>query len=78
MPNIFKRFMKPAAVNYVFTDANELTDDDEALVGEAAAETLTDFDSAFDEDFAADFDGDFEHGAGEGWPGADCGNGACS
>lgn len=61
MPNIFKRFMKPAAVNYVFTDANELTDDDEALVGEAAAETLTDFDSAFDEDFAADFDGDFEH-----------------
>ncbi len=61
MPNIFKRFMKPAAVNYVFTDANELTDDD----GEAAAETLTDFDSAFDadfdEDFAADFDGDFEH-----------------
>ncbi len=53
--------MKPAAVNYVFTDANELTDDDEALVGEAAAETLTDFDSAFDEDFAADFDGDFEH-----------------
>ena len=65
MPNIFKRFMKPAAVNYVFTDANELTDDDEALAGEAAAETLTDFDSAFDadfdEDFAADFDGDFEH-----------------
>jgi flagellar assembly protein FliH len=61
LPNIFKRFMKPAAVNYVFTDANELTDDDEALVGEAAAETLTDFDSAFDEDFAADFDGDFEH-----------------
>ena len=61
MPNIFKRFMKPAAVNYVFTDANELTDDDEALVGEAAAETLTDFDSAFDEDFAAYFDGDFEH-----------------
>lgn len=56
MPNIFKRFMKPAAVNYVFTDANELTDDDEALVGEAAAETLTDFDSAFDEDFAADFE----------------------
>ena len=57
--------MKPAAVNYVFTDANELTDDDEALAGEAAAETLTDFDSAFDadfdEDFAADFDGDFEH-----------------
>ena len=49
MPNIFKRFMKPAAVNYVFTDANELTDDDEALAGEAAAETLTDFDSAFDE-----------------------------
>ncbi len=65
MPNIFKRFMKPAAVNYVFTDANELTDDDEALAGEAAVETLTDFDSAFDadfdEDFAADFDGDFEH-----------------
>ena len=65
MPNIFKRFMKPAAVDYVFTDANELTDDDEALAGEAAAETLTDFDSAFDadfdEDFAADFDGDFEH-----------------
>lgn len=65
MPNIFKRFMKPAAVNYVFTDANELTDDDEALAGEAATETLTDFDSAFDadfdEDFAADFDGDFEH-----------------
>ena len=65
MPNIFKRFMKPAAVNYVFTDANELTDDDEALAGEAAAETLTDFDSAFDadfdEDFAADFDGSFEH-----------------
>lgn len=61
MPNIFKRFMKPAAVNYVFTDANELTDEDEALAGEAAAETLTDFDSAFDEDFAADFDGDFEH-----------------
>ena len=65
MPNIFKRFMKPAAVNYVFTDANELTDDDEALAGEAAAETLTDFDSAFDEDFdedfVADFDGDFEH-----------------
>ena len=65
MPSIFKRFMKPAAVNYVFTDANELTDDDEALAGEAAAETLTDFDSAFDadfdEDFAADFDGDFEH-----------------
>ncbi len=65
MPNIFKRFMKPAAVNYVFTDANELTDDDEVLAGEAAAETLTDFDSAFDadfdEDFAADFDGDFEH-----------------
>jgi len=61
LPNIFKRFMKPAAVNYVFTDANELTDDDEALAGEAAAETLTDFDSAFDEDFAADFDGDFEH-----------------
>ena len=69
MPNIFKRFMKPAAVNYVFTDANELTDDDEALAGEAAAETLTDFDSAFDADFdedfaadfAADFDGDFEH-----------------
>ena len=65
MPNIFKRFMKPAAVNYVFPDANELTDDDEALAGEAAAETLTDFDSAFDadfdEDFAADFDGDFEH-----------------
>lgn len=57
--------MKPAAVNYVFTDANELTDDDEALAGEAAAETLTDFDSAFDEDFdedfVADFDGDFEH-----------------
>ncbi len=53
--------MKPAAVNYVFTDANELTDDDEALAGEAAVETLTDFDSAFDEDFAADFDGDFEH-----------------
>lgn len=61
MPNIFKRFMKPAAVNYVFTDANELTDDDEALAGEAAAETLTDFDADFDEDFAADFDGDFEH-----------------
>ena len=65
MPNIFKRFMKPAAVNYVFMDANELTDDDEALAGEAAAETLTDFDSAFDadfdEDFAADFDGAFEH-----------------
>ncbi len=64
MPNIFKRFMKPAAVNYVFTDANELNDD-EVLAGEAAAETLTDFDSAFDadfdEDFAADFDGDFEH-----------------
>lgn len=53
--------MKPAAVNYVFTDANELTDDDEALAGEAAAETLTDFDADFDEDFAADFDGDFEH-----------------
>ena len=35
------------------------------MAGEAAAETLTDFDSAFDadfdEDFAADFDGDFEH-----------------
>lgn len=65
MPNIFKRFMKPAAVNYVFTDANELTDDDEALAGEAAADALTGFDSAFDEDFdedfAADFDGDFEH-----------------
>lgn len=61
MPNIFKRFMKPAAVNYVFTDANELTDDDEALAGEAAAETLTDFDSAFDADFDEDFDGDFEH-----------------
>ena len=29
MPNIFKRFMKPAAVNYVFTDANELTDDEQ-------------------------------------------------
>lgn len=53
--------MKPAAVNYVFTDANELTDDDEALAGEAAAETLTDFDSAFDADFDEDFDGDFEH-----------------
>lgn len=65
MPNIFKRFMKPAAVDYVFTDANELTDDDEALAGEAAADALTGFDSAFDEDFdedfAADFDGDFEH-----------------
>ncbi len=65
MPNIFKRFMKPAAVNYVFTDANELTDDDEVLAGEAAAETLAEFASAFDadfdEDFAADFDGDFEH-----------------
>lgn len=65
MPNIFKRFMKPAAVDYVFTDANELTDDDEALAGEAAVDALTGFDSAFDadfdEDFAADFDGDFEH-----------------
>ncbi len=57
--------MKPAAVDYVFTDANELTDDDEALAGEAAVDALTGFDSAFDadfdEDFAADFDGDFEH-----------------
>lgn len=61
MPNIFKRFMKPAAVEYVFTDANELTDGDEALAGEAPADATSDFDEGFEEDFGADFDGDFEH-----------------
>lgn len=61
MPNIFKRFMKPAAVNYVFTDANELTDGDETLAGEAPAGVDSDFDEGFEDDFGADFDGDFEH-----------------
>lgn len=61
MPNIFKRFMKPAAVEYVFTDAKELTDGDETLAGEAPADATADFDEGFEEDFGADFDGDFEH-----------------
>lgn len=50
MPSIFKRFMKPPAVNYVFTDANELDDGDEKRDTAAEFEDIDDF-AADDSDF---------------------------
>ncbi len=50
MPSIFKRFMKPPAVNYVFTDANELDDGDEKRNTAAEFEDIDDF-AADDSDF---------------------------
>lgn len=50
MPSIFKRFMKPPAVNYVFTDASELDDGDEKRDTAAEIDNIAGL-AAEDEDF---------------------------
>lgn len=62
MPSIFKRFMKPHAVNYVFTEASKLDEEDEkrntaAEVDNAGAVAADDedFQSFGGEDFVEDF-----------------------